>query len=140
TGRVSIAGMIAPRLGTSTKRGRVVTTKRVNGRSMFGRCTREQRRRVEPDQRVAGFAGCQGSDAFLGLAVKPGVVIARPEAGGTIVDRDGRQLPNDIDLKLLPARDRGPQIMVAMRILGGRTGVDFDGLGEPARNAVAAGR
>lgn len=69
---------------------------------------RAMQRSAEPDQRVAGFAGRGDGRALARIAIVAEPVTARPKPGRTVLRREGRQRPHDIDLKLMPALDRGP--------------------------------
>src|SRR3546814_14355098 len=63
---------------------------------------------------------------------------SRPQQRRSVFLRERRERPHDIHLELQIALGDRPEIVVAVRILGERYRMDFDGLGQIERDAVAA--
>src|SRR3546814_6348835 len=63
----------------------------------------------------------------------------RPEAGGAILGGERRQRPDDVQKIFDFAFGTLPHVLIAVRILRERAGVDFDSLGQVESDPVAPG-
>src|SRR3546814_9303519 len=66
-----------------------------------------------------------------------GPMAVRPEAGGAILGGERRQRPDDVQKIFDFAFGTLPHVLIAVRILRERAGVDFDSLGQVEDDPVA---
>ena len=92
--------------------------------------------RSEEQQRGAGwhFGGDRTCIARLRCRI---VMAARPDQRRATLQRERIDRPDDVDLIVHPGLDAAPEILVAVRHLRERAGMDFDRLGEVENDTIA---